>query len=181
MTTINERRDRRRRLPMDDARQPRNVFRRILLAEIFVVSTTAVLTLLLGYFLFSSKAHVAPTGYRAVFFGLAFVIVMAVAAVFAAVRVSHRICGPMGKIRSALEQISLGSDPGPISVRRDDDLYELVEALNGAMQEIRRQRAEGLITPPVTAEILALVNQKLLEEAESEFGTGGRDSRGSKS
>lgn len=173
-----QRRDRRKPINLNN-NQPRSVFRRILLAEIFVVATTSLMTLLLGYFLFSSKPHTAPTGYNAIFFGLALVVVIAVAVVFAAIRVSHRICGPMAKIRSALEQISLGSDPGEIVVRRDDDLYELVEALNGAMQEIRRQRAEGLMTPPVTAEILAIVNQKLIEEAESEFGAGGIGSQGS--
>lgn len=170
--------DRRRTLRLVEA-SPNAVFRRILLAEIAVVITTVAFAFILAYLIFTPGAHATPLAYRAVVYLVALAAVAAVAIVVAAVRVAHRICGPMAKIRAALHELSRGADPGEVAIRKEDDLHELVTALNGAVQEIRRERSETLHAPPVTAEVLALVNAKLIEEAEAEFGGnfGGPGSR----
>lgn len=57
-------------------------------------------------------------------------------------RLSHRFCGPVYRILKELDAARRGERPGPIRLRRGDELRELAEALNATFEEFQPR------TPP---------------------------------
>lgn len=128
--------DRRRPLKIADGLQSA-IFRRLLFFEAILIGLTAPLSFLAAWFLLQSRQPDA----RIPVFGavLLAAVALAVAAtmVFIAVRISHGIVGPMGKIISALRQVRHGYDPGTVLIRSEDQVHELTEALNAAVKALR--------------------------------------------
>ncbi|MBI3320701.1 MAG: HAMP domain-containing protein [Candidatus Omnitrophica bacterium] len=55
------------------------------------------------------------------------------------VRQSHRIIGPMNRIKRTLETIGTGDFSQRITVRRDDVLQELVQVINRMAENLQRR------------------------------------------
>lgn len=118
-----------------------------------------IVSFLLAYLIFAPGGHSAIGEYRLAISLVSMMLMVAVVMVLAAVRVSHRICGPMAKIRESLGDITRGKDPGQIKIRNDDDLHDLVDALNGALEQLRRDRTRAAReAPPVGAEVLSMIS-----------------------
>ena len=58
---------------------------------------------------------------------------------------SHRVVGPLYRIRQYLTQLKAGEKPAPCKVRENDELQDFCELVNAVTEPLRR--AEGA-TPP---------------------------------
>jgi methyl-accepting chemotaxis protein len=159
--------ERRRRRRGQGAFQ-RALFRRILIAEVVVVAATMAFSFLLAHLFFSALGSGGAPG-RGILLGVVSALALAaLVALLAAVRVSRGITAPMNKIRDALKLVGRGRAPDRVAVRRDDDLRELVDGLNDAVEEIRRRRREvATSAPPIGADVLSMLKSKP-ERSESE-------------
>jgi len=71
-------------------------------------------------------------------------LILLVLLVWASVRVTHRIAGPVYRVLRTLERLTLGDLPSPsIRFRRGDAFPEVAEHLNQAIDALRREREEG--------------------------------------
>ena len=59
------------------------------------------------------------------------------------VLVTHRVAGPVLRFERWLGEIARGEDPGPCRIRADDELQELCQRLNEAVQTLREERREA--------------------------------------
>ncbi|MBI4055317.1 MAG: hypothetical protein HY402_04200 [Elusimicrobia bacterium] len=50
--------------------------------------------------------------------------------VLAGIFYSHRLAGPLYRIHTALQEFAAGKSPGPIQLRKNDELKELAEDIN---------------------------------------------------
>ncbi|MEW6071987.1 MAG: hypothetical protein AB1726_05230 [Planctomycetota bacterium] len=55
--------------------------------------------------------------------------------------ITHRIAGPVYRFEQHLGQVARGEDPGPCRLRRGDELQDLCEVLNQALEVWRRGQA----------------------------------------
>ena len=51
--------------------------------------------------------------------------------------VTHRIAGPLYRLEQHLAEIAAGEDPGPCTLRKFDELRELCETMNAAVDRLR--------------------------------------------
>ncbi len=72
---------------------------------------------------------------------LAWIFCMIVLVVFAGIFISHRIAGPMIRMEEGMNKISKGDITGLISLRKSDELKELVDTFNHMVISLK-----GLIT-----------------------------------
>lgn len=161
--------NRRRIFPFGTLLRGAEFLRKLLLAEVALVGGASFFGFVLAYLLITTGRNGSLPGYGIVvgllFLAAGTLVVMLVTAV----RLSHRVCGPVLKVRRALEQLRLGQDPGHIEIRREDELHDLVEALNGALDEIRRNRRDELQgAPPVGAEVLSMIGEELRSGSETD-------------
>lgn len=72
------------------------------------------------------------------------------------IRASHKLCGPVYRIRAELEAIDRGEIPKRIVLREDDELQDLAEAFNKLIGMVAEQRTAGAVqmasSGPVSAE-----------------------------
>lgn len=61
---------------------------------------------------------------------------------------TFRIAGPLFRFETYLGQVLRGEEPGPCRLRKTDDLQELCELLNAALESERRRGAERSSAPP---------------------------------
>ena len=61
---------------------------------------------------------------------------------FDALWFSHRVVGPLYRIRLALQQIAAGVEVSPVRLRRGDYLNELADVVNDVRESIRELRAD---------------------------------------
>lgn len=54
-----------------------------------------------------------------------------------ALKISHKVAGPLYRIEKILNQISEGNPPEEIKIRRGDDLWDLVGVLNRVLKRIK--------------------------------------------
>jgi methyl-accepting chemotaxis protein len=79
-----------------------------------------------------------------------FVILLPVAA-WDAVKFSHRLVGPLVRVRWALRQLAAGEAIAPIKFRKDDYLGELRDDFNAMLEELQR-RGVPVLKPAEPAE-----------------------------
>ena len=59
--------------------------------------------------------------------------------------ITHRIAGPAYRMQTYCKAIAAGEELGPCRIRKDDELWDLCDALNEAVDALRaRQQGRGL-------------------------------------
>jgi methyl-accepting chemotaxis protein len=62
--------------------------------------------------------------------------------------ITHRIAGPAYRMQTYCKSVARGEATGPCRIRKDDELWDLCDALNEAMDALRaRQQGRGTGTP----------------------------------
>ena len=80
------------------------------------------------------------------------------------IRASHKLCGPVYRIRAELEAIERGEIPKPIVLREDDELQDLAVAFNKLIGMVSEQRAAGAVQVAPSGAVPAQANDSDHEE-----------------
>ncbi len=56
--------------------------------------------------------------------------------------VTHRVAGPAYRMTQHCKAVARGQDVGPCRIRKDDELWELCDALNEALDHLRSETAQ---------------------------------------
>ncbi|MEM7164133.1 MAG: hypothetical protein AAF581_01640 [Planctomycetota bacterium] len=84
------------------------------------------------------------------FIGVALLVPLTVSV---GVLVTFRIAGPVYRFEEYLKKIADGGDPGPLSIRKGDELGDLCHAINAAVATLREQR-DAMHTDHAPEEVL---------------------------
>lgn len=57
--------------------------------------------------------------------------------------ITHRIAGPVHRLEDHLERVARGEDVGPCKLRKGDNLMELCERVNNAVEYLRAERSKA--------------------------------------
>lgn len=132
--------ERRRHYWIDPAFQGRYLAR-ILLLELLVAGVTALLTLGLALALISPGFQVGM-GWGAIFGAfIVLIVLVALGLVWLGIRISHKICGPVYRIRTDLAQIRKGQGQVRIHLRDGDELQNLASEINQTLDWIEQSGA----------------------------------------
>lgn len=63
--------------------------------------------------------------------------------------ITHRIAGPAYRMQQHCKAIARGEDLGPCKIRKDDELWDLCDALNEALDALRAKASSPTSAPKV--------------------------------
>lgn len=133
----------RRRKYWINSRLQRQYLFQILLVELVVMSLTAVGTLSLALVLINPNMEAGPTWNQIfVIFGL-FAAGMSVGLVYLGIRLSHKIYGPLYRIKRILEAVADGAEPEMVKLRDGDELQDIAVALNRSFTVLMAANDDG--------------------------------------
>ena len=78
---------------------------------------------------------------------------------FVGVLATFRVAGPLYRFEKHLETVAQGEDPGTCRIRKGDELHELCDVLNRALEAVRRRGAFDA-EPATTANVEARTAEK---------------------
>ncbi len=119
--------------------------RMILLLELFVMGVTALLSFSLAFLLFNENFLAGREWNSILGSFVAFVVIIGLVLGYLGVRVSHRICGPIFRVKQALDALARDQALDRLKLREGDEFADLAEILNEII-EGRSPRDRG--SPP---------------------------------
>lgn len=134
------RKERRRRYIVDRRFQFRYL-RNILMLELMVMVTTALVTYFVSLLMASGRFQLSGSYWGLVLAqGVILFIALALLLVGLGLRLSNRISGPIYRLRLLIDQVVMGHLPEACAVRRNDECQDLAAALDRMLATLRRQR-----------------------------------------
>jgi hypothetical protein len=97
-----------------------------------------------------------PAGYCMFFIG-ASVVYVGLLFIFDAVRLSHRVVGPLYRFRKTIQAITAGEEVERVSLRKDDFLQELKDDINEMLRVLQERGAVQIKTTEADAKQSVLV------------------------
>lgn len=67
------------------------------------------------------------------------VLVLVPLTITVGILITHRVAGPVYRFEQHLKAIARGEDPGPCVLREGDELHELCQCINAAVERLRGQ------------------------------------------
>lgn len=119
-----------------NSRLQRQYLRQILMVELVVMAMTAVLTFAVSFALFNPNFQAGPSWTTIYVVFAALTLAMAGGLVYIGIRVSHKVYGPIYRLKKSLQAIADGEPPAPVRLRKGDELQDLAQALNDTLQQL---------------------------------------------
>ena len=119
----------------------------ILKVEFLILGLSTILPFLLAFILYlpsSAETLNLPLIIFAIFL---VTVITTVCIVYMSVHLSHRIAGPMYRIKIALESMKQGEKPKRITLRKGDQLQELANLFNEVFDLIETPESKPAIQP----------------------------------
>lgn len=129
----------RRRRYWIDARFQGRYLGTILLLEVGVATVSSLFTLAFAFVLMSAEFEAGSSWGQTFVMFVSMLIAVGFALAWLGVRTSHRIFGPVYRIRKSLEAVRAGEIPGPIHLRNKDEFQELASDLNATFDVFAAQ------------------------------------------
>jgi HAMP domain-containing protein len=89
--------------------------------------------------LINPQGYIAEVGLVILVFALVFAGITAAAAGFWCLVMSHRVCGPLVRLKRYMEEVAAGRIPDVRPVRKNDELQDVFDAFSAMLESLERR------------------------------------------
>lgn len=108
---------------------------------ILTMSVSIIIPLLLGYIMSLPYSSTAVDWKLTTLCFSIVAIIACLGLAYLSVRISHRICGPIYRIKKSLEAVQQGECPDRIVLRKGDELQDLAELFNEVLEKLYQSKS----------------------------------------